>query len=599
MSGPQFMHLETYQMSVSKLRKSREVARAEEGKIVDRKLNVEEICGEAARSPGHCPHVEAAQAPVLLHGISPDQVPPLLAERVAAANAAIRAKKAAMARGTRSSGPRAIRPDTHTLLSMVTSHPIPWHDLATGEANFDDPDNKALLDLWLQLNLSWAKLKAEVLGFELVSVVLHVDEAYPHLHFLGIPENERMEARRCHPGYGARDALEKGAGETDKQFKARKNRTYNGAMRGFQDDYFEKVSVHAGLVRTGPKRARVPRAVWQARKVEARAQGLASVRHNQLQQATEEKQKQYDETNDLLLAVGNDAAAAIIEMSEFEWQRVRAEQALAEKQSELESYEGLQIDLQALAIERAMETAALENLKRESEEAEARAALAQERADRQSSEIAAQRKEMERERNILEEDKRKFAKEMIRERTDLQRKQEEVDAVLDGVSALADGRLRFLPDNEDRPFSLTPGPDGIDESLVERLKVVKPRLVPLFRRLDEAVARRAMALGEALTAAINGWSTGLLRGLGAPRRDGKPTFDIPKTSEGDLLVKQIDPYRELVASVISVLPDLRVIRAVKRGLTRLSSRLSEIDRAEAARVEEAMSVLQQSKSAER
>src|SRR5689334_1169146 len=109
MSGPQFMHVETYQMSVSKLRKHREVARAEEGKVVDRKLNVEEICGEAARSPGHCPHVEAAQAPVLLHGISPDQVPSLLAERVAAANAAITAKKAAMARGTRSSGPRPIR----------------------------------------------------------------------------------------------------------------------------------------------------------------------------------------------------------------------------------------------------------------------------------------------------------------------------------------------------------------------------------------------------------------------------------------------------------------------------------------------------------
>lgn len=38
MSGPMFMHVETYATSVSKVRKKREAARAAEGKIVDRKL---------------------------------------------------------------------------------------------------------------------------------------------------------------------------------------------------------------------------------------------------------------------------------------------------------------------------------------------------------------------------------------------------------------------------------------------------------------------------------------------------------------------------------------------------------------------------------
>lgn len=87
--------------------------------------------------------------------------------------------------------------------------------------------------------------------------------------------------------------------------------------------------------------------------------------------------------------------------------------------------------------------------------------------------------------------------------------------------------------------------------------------------------------------------------MGEPRSDGKPTFDIPNTPEGDLLVKQIDPHRELVASVISVLPDWRAVRVVKRGLARLSLRLSVIDQEEAKRLEDSLAALHQSRSVER
>jgi len=177
MSGPQFMHIETYAMQVSRLRKEREVARAEAGKVMDRKLSVEEICGEAARLVGHCPHVDQPGAPVLIFGVSPDQVPTMLDERIAAANAAIKAKKAAMARGTRASGPRAIRADTHTLLAMVASHPIPWRAPETGGANFDNDENRTLLDQWERRNIAFAKAMAAARGLELVSVVLHMDEA--------------------------------------------------------------------------------------------------------------------------------------------------------------------------------------------------------------------------------------------------------------------------------------------------------------------------------------------------------------------------------------------------------------------------------------
>lgn len=76
------------------------------------------------------------------------------------------------------------------------------------------------------------------------------------------------------------------------------------------------------------------------------------------------------------------------------------------------------------------------------------------------------------------------------------------------MSAFADGRLRVLPGDADRPFQLEAGPEGIDRSLVERLKAVKPRLVPIIKRMDEAVAQRATALSETLAAALRGWSKG-------------------------------------------------------------------------------------------
>src|SRR5690606_27255899 len=117
---------------------------------------------------------EETKAPVLLFGISPDQVPAILNERIELANEAIRAEKAKTPRGTRSQGTRSIRIDTHTLVTMVTSYPTPWLDPNTRASNFADPDNEALLDLWTKRNLAWMHAQAKKLGFEIMSVVMHV-----------------------------------------------------------------------------------------------------------------------------------------------------------------------------------------------------------------------------------------------------------------------------------------------------------------------------------------------------------------------------------------------------------------------------------------
>ncbi|ASG24352.1 hypothetical protein Y958_26030 [Nitrospirillum viridazoti CBAmc] len=47
------------------------------------------------------------------------------------------------------------------------------------------------------------------------------------------------------------------------------NKAYKAAMVEFQDEYWEKVSLDAGLTRTGPRRKRLSRGDWQREKASA------------------------------------------------------------------------------------------------------------------------------------------------------------------------------------------------------------------------------------------------------------------------------------------------------------------------------------------
>jgi len=605
MSGPQFMHMETYAIAVSKVRRKREATRAADDEVIDRKLTVEEICGEAARLPDHCPHLSDTEPPVLLFGVSPDRIPSILSERIAEENRAIRAQKAAMARGARASGPRAIRKDTHTLVTVVTSFPIPWSRIRTEQTDGEGQANRALLDRWVELNLAWTQKVAKERGFEFISGVLHVDEEYPHLHLFGIPEQDRLEARACHPGYVARDAVERAPGESDKALKGRRNKAYKDAMRAFQDGYFEAVGLDAGLLRVGPKRRRLPNGVYKAEKADARARGLASIHVNKLRQQTEDAQQELTDTASLLEATQCEAVAAIIETSDFETDRFRIEKELKSKRSELAALEGLQNTLSAIQLEIERENVAREKAGREREEAEREAARAREEADRLLSANLLRSQEMEAQRLSLEEDKRLFAarraefrEEIARRENELERSQQELDAVIEGVEAFADGRLIYNPNNDATPFHLVSRGEP-DPLLRERLKAAKPRLEPIVKRLHVVLAKRADELARALTSAVQGWASGLLQGVGDPNEDGRPTFHIPETREGDRLLNKISPFRELVAQVISVLPDRGIIDLVTDGLARLRPRLTDVELARAENTEEGLLALGVRKVAER
>ena len=109
-------------------------------------------------------------------------------------------------------------------------------------------------DAWFKAVREW--LRARFDG-HLRSVVAHLDEEYPHVHFFmiaGLRSDDLLDWAGIHPGLEAK-RMGSLHGETTGTQDAR----YRVAMRELQDEFYEKVSVHFGHDRYGPKRKRVSR----------------------------------------------------------------------------------------------------------------------------------------------------------------------------------------------------------------------------------------------------------------------------------------------------------------------------------------------------
>lgn len=215
--GYQFIHVEAY---------AREASKQKAGS-----LSVRDVIAEAGREPGNCPHVEDPQASEILHGSLED------AER----SANEWAEQAKDEKG------RKLRKDGHCLLAGVISLP---NERASEWAEFS------------KASLKYLKQKY---GDRLKAVVGHHDEAHPHLHFYCVARlGESFSS--IHEGQKAAKKVKK-AGKK----KGEQNTAYIQAMRLFQDDFYLKVGVRAGLVRFGPKRRRKTRAEWIIEQKQAEA----------------------------------------------------------------------------------------------------------------------------------------------------------------------------------------------------------------------------------------------------------------------------------------------------------------------------------------
>ncbi|MBD9385680.1 hypothetical protein IB237_00695 [Agrobacterium sp. AGB01] len=228
------------------------------------------VLAEARRDPAASIHVPSPGTPVVIYGVTPEQVESLHDKTADAARTTPRAGK-----------PRKIRVDQHTLLAVVASHPH------TVEEVHADPRKRAEVERWEELTVAWLQ---RLYGDALVSVIRHEDESHWHLHAYVLPQAPDMKAATLHPGQMAKAevmAVGPGVDEDSKILNRRGDQAYRAAMRVWQDSYFDTVGVKCGLTRLGPARRRLTREQWQAERTQAKALRNCLDRAEHVQQKAE------------------------------------------------------------------------------------------------------------------------------------------------------------------------------------------------------------------------------------------------------------------------------------------------------------------------
>lgn len=232
MSGFQFVHVECYGRTAGK------------GKAGGRTLR--SVVEEAEREPQACPHVDEPQPPNLLHGVMPSE---------AAAVAEQRAAEAVDASG------RKLRKDALVMVAGVASFPDTMDECRT------DPARMAAYEAWRADALAWVKSEY---GDSLLSVVEHVDERHPHIHWYAVPEldadTKRLSVDTIHDGRRKAAECKANGG-----LKGEQNTAYKQSMREFQSRYFDAVGMKHGQARLGPGCRRLSRAEWRAEQAQAEA----------------------------------------------------------------------------------------------------------------------------------------------------------------------------------------------------------------------------------------------------------------------------------------------------------------------------------------
>lgn len=214
-----------------------------------------EIADEAERIDGACDHVENPQPPTLIYGMMPHQAVDQ-SEKWAESQGDTYQKKTKKGIVTIERGYRA---DAPVMAGGVVSFPR---------------EREAEWPAFRDESLRWLKNHYRE---RLLSVVEHLDERHPHLHFYAVPlPGEDFGA--VHAGYGARqESRGKGekAGETITAFKT--------AMKAWQDDFHSAVASKFELARFGPKRERKDResalADRDRREIEAEKARLSDRQH--------------------------------------------------------------------------------------------------------------------------------------------------------------------------------------------------------------------------------------------------------------------------------------------------------------------------------
>lgn len=226
----QFIHVDSYGREGSTQTKTSMDKHGAKVTTTTKSRSASDILNEQWREDGACPHIENPRKPGLLYGVEPADVLPIMNQW---------ADQAKDAQG------RKLRKDGHCILIGVASLPRSMED------NFPE---------FAEDTLIWLK---EKYGDRLKSVVVHDDEAHPHLHFSVVPNiGEKFED--IHDGFKASKKA-----KTDGKLKSDQNYSYKEAMRNYQDEFSKNVAMAHELTRIGPGRRRLTRSQWHAEKKQA------------------------------------------------------------------------------------------------------------------------------------------------------------------------------------------------------------------------------------------------------------------------------------------------------------------------------------------
>lgn len=268
----QFVRIQSYGFNTSKKNLKEKYNNETKGR------NVSEIIKELKRVPEFCDHVANPEEPTVLYGVSPDEIENLTHDY-------FNNTKLVDSLGR----PRALRKDAQVLLAGVISL------------------NREIGMIWDDYKESSIKWLKDKYGDRLVSVVQHLDEENPHIHFYCIPKNgERFDV--LHDG-------KKAFNEVGGKLKYKKEKAYTEAMRAFQEDFFLNVAAGYGLMKTGPRRQRLSNAdYWnQKREIELINQHKKKIKDDAdllLNSVNEQIESQKKKANSEIVSLKETATAA-------------------------------------------------------------------------------------------------------------------------------------------------------------------------------------------------------------------------------------------------------------------------------------------------
>lgn len=242
--GFQFIHIEAYSLRANqqggKNKKFNEEVKAR---------TVSEVTKEALRADGFCNHVSEPEAPKALYG------------DLSALEALCVAYHQNHKNFDKNGKAKALRSDANVLLAGVIS-------LEGIEENYKK---------WDQYKADSINYLKEKYGDNLACVVEHTDEENPHLHFYVVPHTGQ-KLDELHDGKNAVLQLKN---SDPKALKGKQNKVYVEAMRAFQNDFYNKVSLKHGLTLAGPARSRVSRKIYFEQK---KAAELYAETHKQIEE---------------------------------------------------------------------------------------------------------------------------------------------------------------------------------------------------------------------------------------------------------------------------------------------------------------------------